>query len=89
VEEPFKRQIESIARPLLKRGSGCAWEHTLRAIECARYLLEHEEREETIVIPTLCLHDVGWSEVYFNDLMNIPPAHKRGTMSVSVRLRYP
>lgn len=81
-------QIKGIAKPLLRKGRGGDWEHTLRAIEYARYLLEHEEGDEEIVIPTLYLHDIGWSKVDLKDFVSATPAHKTETTSVSLHMIY-
>jgi uncharacterized protein len=88
LDETFEKRLRHVVRPLLKEGRGGDWEHTLRAIEYARYLLEHEEGEEEIVIPTLYLHDIGWSKVDFNDFMNASPVHKGETASVSLHMIY-
>lgn len=73
LDETFEKQLKNIAEPLLKRGRGGDWKHTQRTIEYARYLLQHEDGENEIVIPTLYLHDVGWSKVNFNDFVNASP----------------
>ena len=86
--ETFENQLKNIAEPLLKRGRGGDWEHTLRTIEYAKYLLQHEEGEKEVVIPTLYLHDVGWSKVYFNDFVNASPTQKDGMASVLLHMKY-
>ena len=48
MDEPFERQIESIAKPLLGRGRGGDWEHTIRAIAYARYLAEKLAMEKGV-----------------------------------------
>jgi len=88
LDEEFEQQLKSIVEPMLKRGRGGDWEHTLRTIVYARYLLEHEEGEEEIGIPTIYLHDIGWSKVNFNDFLNAPHAQKNGTKSVSLHMKY-
>lgn len=84
----LEKKIKSTVEPILKKGRGGDWEHTLRTLEYARHLLEHEEGEEKIVIPTLYLHDIGWSKVDFTDFVNAPPAEKRGATSVSLHMKY-
>ena len=88
LDEEFEQQLKSTVEPMLKRGRGGDWEHTLRTIVYARYLLEHEEGEEEIVIPTLYLHDIGWSKVNFNDFLNAPHAQKNGTKSALLHMKY-
>ena len=88
MDEEFEQQLKSIVEPMLKRGRGGDWEHTLRTIEYARYLLQHEEGGQEIVIPTLYLHDIGWSKVNFNDFVKAPPTQKNGTKSVSLHMKY-
>jgi len=71
---------------LLMRGRGGDWGHTLRVVEYGRYLLEHEEGDEEIVIPTLYLHDIGWSAINFDDFKHASPERKRKTMSLSLHM---
>jgi uncharacterized protein len=88
MDKELEERIENIAKPLLEKGREGDWEHTLRAIEYARYLLQHEEGDEEIVIPTLYLHDIGWSKVNFDDFREASPDSKRETQSLSLHMKY-
>ncbi|MBW2034309.1 MAG: HD domain-containing protein [Deltaproteobacteria bacterium] len=88
MDKELEERIENIAKPLLEKGREGDWEHTLRAIEYARYLLQHEEGDEEIVIPTLYLHDIGWSRVNFDDFKEASPDSKRETHSLSLHMKY-
>jgi len=69
------------------RGRGDDWAHTMRSVEYGRYLLEHEEGDEDIVIPALYLHDIGWSQVDFQDFIHASPGQKVDTTSLSLHMR--
>lgn len=88
MDHTFAEEIKNIVEPLLKKGRGGDWEHTLRAVEYGRYLLRHEEGEGEIVIPTLYLHDIGWGSVNFDDFVEASPEKKRKTMSASLHMKY-
>ena len=77
-----------MVRPLLERGRGGDWEHTLRAVEYCRYLLNREEGDETIVIPALYLHDIGWSKVNFAELFHASSHPERGNPILSLHMRH-
>ena len=77
-----------MVRPLLKRGRGGDWEHTLRAVEYGRYLLNREEGDETIVIPALYLHDIGWGKVNFAELFHASSHPERGNPILSLHMRH-
>jgi len=88
VDRIFENLLKERVRPLLMRGRGGDWGHTLRVVEYGRYLLQHEEGEEEIVIPTLYLHDIGWSSVNFDDFRYASPESKRKTLSLSLHMKY-
>lgn len=88
LDETFEAQLKQMVKPLLERGRPGDWEHTLRAVEYAKYLLQHEKGEEEIVILTLYLHDIGWSKVHLNDYMHAPLAQKRWTESTSLHMKH-
>lgn len=88
MDKKIEERLMGIVEPLLKNGRGGDWEHTLRTIKYARYLLQHEEGEEEIVIPTLYLHDIGWSQVNLEDFLNAPTAQKVGTKSALLHMKY-
>lgn len=88
LDDEFEQQLKSIVEPTLQKGRGGDWKHTLRTIEYARYLLQHEGGKEEIVIPTLYLHDIGWSQVDLKDFLNAPTAQKNGTKSAILHMKY-
>jgi HD superfamily phosphodiesterase len=88
VDRIFENLLRERVRPLLMRGRGGDWEHTLRAVEYGRYLLMHEEGEEEIVIPALYLHDIGWSSVNFDDFREASPGTKEKAVSLSLHMKY-
>ncbi len=71
MDKAFERELKKTVRPYLDRGRSGDYKHTLRAVGYGKELLQHEEGEEGIVIPALYLHDIGWSEVNFEDFINI------------------
>jgi len=88
VDRIFENLLKERARPLLMRGRGGDWEHTLRAVEYGRYLLRHEEGEEEIIIPALYAHDIGWSSVSFDDFREASPGRKSKAVSLSLHMKY-
>jgi len=78
---------EAVRRVLLQARNG-DWEHTLRAVNYGKYLLEYEEGDPEIVIPALYLHDIGWSGVDFSDFKQAAPAHKNEAASVKLHMQY-
>jgi len=88
VDRIFENLLKERVRPLLMRGRGGDWEHTLRAVEYGRYLLRHEEGEEEIIIPALYVHDIGWSSINFDDFREASPGRKSKAMSLSLHMKY-
>jgi uncharacterized protein len=88
MDRNLENQLRKIVRPYLEDGRPGDYEHTLRTIKYGRKLLEHEEGEEDIVIPALYLHDIGWSQVNFDDFVNAPINQKRGTVSVDLHMKH-
>jgi HD superfamily phosphodiesterase len=88
LDEIFEERLRNMVRPLLERGRGGDWEHTLRAVEYGRYLLNREEGDETIVIPALYLHDIGWSEVNFDELFHASSHPERGNPILSLHMKH-
>ena len=88
MDKALEESIKNSVKPLLEKARDGDWEHTLRAIEYARYLLQYEEGDEEIVIPTLYLHDIGWSRVNFDDFREASPDRKRETPSLSLHMKY-
>ncbi len=81
-------QLRQIVEPYLRRGRSGDYEHTLRTIGYARQLLQKEEGDEEIVIPALYLHDIGWSEVAYEDWINAKPDQKKHADSVVDHMRH-
>jgi len=88
MDKAIENSIKDIVKPLLEKGRNGDWGHTLRVVEYGRYLLQHEEGDEEIVIPTLYLHDIGWSSINFDDFRHASPERKRKTMSLSLHMKY-
>ena len=87
MNKAIENSIKDTVKPLLEKGRNGDWGHTLRVVEYGRYLLEHEEGDEEIVIPTLYLHDIGWSSINFDDFRHASPERKRKTMSLSLHMK--
>jgi len=87
MNKAIENSIKDTVKPLLEKGRNGDWGHTLRVVEYGRYLLEHEEGDEEIVIPTLYLHDIGWSSINFDDFKHASPERKRKTMSLSLHMK--
>ena len=87
MNKAIENSIKDTVKPLLEKGRNGDWGHTLRVVEYGRYLLEHEEGDEEIVIPTLYLHDIGWSSINFDDFKHASPERKRKTMSLSQHMK--
>jgi len=87
MDKAVENSIKNIVKPLLEKGRNGDWGHTLRVVEYGRYLLQHEEGEEEIVIPTLYLHDIGWSSVNIDDFRQGSPGSKRKTTSLSQHMK--
>ena len=88
MDKEFEKRIRESVKPLLERSRDGDWDHTLRAVEYARYLLKHEDGDEEIVIPALYLHDIGWSRVNFDDFSTASPEKKRKAESLVLHMRY-
>jgi HD superfamily phosphodiesterase len=72
-----EQQLWSHARAFLEKGRPGDLEHTRSAVAYARILLDKEGGEPQVVIPTLILHDVGWSRVDFSDFIAAPQKPRR------------
>lgn len=69
----IENKLKEMVRPLLEKGRPGDFEHTMRVLDIGRYLLEHENGDEAIVIPAIYLHDIGYSKVDFNDFLKEMP----------------
>jgi len=81
-------RLRQIVEPYLRRGRPGDYEHTLRTIGYARQLLQKEEGDEEIVMPALYMHDIGWSEVDYEDWINANPDQKKYAESVADHMRH-
>lgn len=63
--------------PYLHKGRPGDYEHTLRAVDYGKQILEKEDGIPGIVIPTLYLHDIGWSLVDYADFIEAPSPDKK------------
>jgi uncharacterized protein len=89
MEKDLENRLRQMVRPYLEHGRPGDYEHTLRAVGYARKLLEKEVGEEDIVIPTLYLHDIGWSQVDFDDFVHAPLlSQKRDAVSVGLHMKH-
>lgn len=83
IEERLK---ESAAR-YLRNGRPGDYEHTLRVVTYGKELLKKEKGDENVVIPTLYLHDIGWSQVNYDDFINADsPEKKVAAASVALHM---
>ena len=82
-----EKRFKEIVRPILLKGRNGDWDHTLRAIEYGRYLLKNEPADEDIVIATLYLHDIGWSQIDFSDFIQASPARKIETQGLALHMQ--
>jgi hypothetical protein len=88
MDKGFERELKRKVKPFLDNGRPGDYEHTLRAVGYGKELLNHEEGEEGIVIPTLYLHDIGWGKVDFQDFINIAsPSRKKDAASVGLHMK--
>ena len=72
MDKILESQLREMVKPYLNRGRPGDYEHTLRTIGYARKLLQYEEGDSDIVIPTLYLHDIGWSQTNYKDFISAP-----------------
>ena len=83
-----ENQLRQCVEPLLKKGRQGDWDHTLRALDFGRYLLQREAADEDVVIPALYLHDIGWSRIDFSDFLQASPARKKDAASLALHMRH-
>ncbi|MCP4361734.1 MAG: HD domain-containing protein [Chloroflexi bacterium] len=88
MENKIEEKLKFRVKPLLEKGRKGDWQHTLRALDYARYLLRYEAGEEDIVLSALYLHDIGWGRVDYSDFENAPFALKKDARSVHLHMRY-
>ena len=67
MDASFEKKLVKMIKPLYKKGRAGDWDHILRMVKLCKHLLEHEDGDEDIVLPTAYLHDIGWSAVDFSD----------------------
>jgi HD superfamily phosphodiesterase len=88
MDAQMENRLKEAARTILEQARDGDWEHTLRAVNYGKYLLEYEEGDPEIVIPSLYLHDIGWSRVDYSDFKKAPAYYKSGAASVKLHMRY-
>jgi uncharacterized protein len=89
MEEAWEKELDKAVRPYLAKGRPGDYEHTLRVVAYGKILLQHEEGEKDIVIPTLYLHDIGWSRVDFSDFTRTPLLDEKwDARSVELHMKY-
>jgi len=82
-----EEQIWARSLTFLENGRPGDLEHTRSAVAYGKILLEREGGEPQVVIPTLILHDVGWSRVDFSDFIAAPAEAKKDVESVYLHMR--
>jgi len=82
-EQLWGRSLE-----FLERGRPGDVEHTRAALAYGKVLLANEGGDPLVVIPTLILHDVGWSRVDFSDFIAAPASAKKDVESIHLHMRY-
>ncbi|MFO7667665.1 MAG: HD domain-containing protein [Desulfobacterales bacterium] len=87
MNELFEKQLLQAAEPHLLSGRKGDMEHTLRAVDYGRYLLEREPGDPAIVLPCLYLHDIGWSRVDYQDFVDATPAEKKHCVSLQQHMQ--
>lgn len=83
MDTSFEKRLIDIVEPLYRNGRDGDWDHILRMVAHCRYLLEHENGDPGIVLPTAYLHDLGWTSVDFSDFRRASPRSKPGSTSFS------
>lgn len=82
-----EEQVWVRALAFLEKGRPGDLEHTRSALAYGKILLEQEGGEPQVVIPTLILHDVGWSRVDFSDFIAAAAEAKKDVESVHLHMR--
>ncbi|MGB6064120.1 MAG: HD domain-containing protein [Desulfomonilaceae bacterium] len=82
-----EKQIWDRAVTFLRRGRPGDVEHTSTVLTYGKTLVANEGGNPLVVIPTLILHDVGWSQVDFSDFISAPPEAKPDVESVRLHMR--
>jgi HD superfamily phosphodiesterase len=83
-----EEQLWNRALFFLERGRAGDTEHTRAAVDNGKTLLTKEGGNPRVVIPTLILHDVGWSQVEFSDFINSPSQANEHAGSIYLHMRY-
>ncbi len=87
MNEMIEKQLLQAAEPYLQNGRKGDREHTLRAVDYGKYLLEREPGDPGIVLPCLYLHDIGWSRVDYQDFVDAAPAQKINCVSLQQHMQ--
>ncbi len=83
-----EKELRTIVKPILAKARPGDWEHTIRTVAFGKYLLKHEKREASIVIPALYLHDLGWSDVSKEDFLQASPKKRSEEEGVQLHMHY-
>jgi len=83
-----ERRLWTRALTFLEHGRPGDIEHTRSVVAYGKILLANEGGSPQVVIPSLILHDVGWSRVDFSDFMTAPAEAKKDVDSVHLHMRY-
>jgi len=87
ITEKLEKQLLQAVEPYLQNGRKGDREHTLRAVNYGKYLLERESGDPAIVLPCLYLHDIGWSRVDYQDFIKATPAKKKECASLQQHMQ--
>lgn len=88
VDKSIEARLEKCAAHYLRKARPGDYEHTLRVVGYGKELLKNEEGDENVVIPTLYLHDIGWSQVDYSDFIDAPsPEEKYATKSTALHMK--
>lgn len=70
MDKSVEERLKKSAEPYLRNGRPGDYEHTLRVVTYGKVLLKKEKGDENVVLPTLYLHDIGWSQVNYDDFIH-------------------
>ena len=87
MDPEMESRLKTIVEPILENARNGDLDHTFRAVEYGKRLLEREAADENIVIPALYLHDIGWSRVDFSDFTDSAAARKKDSKSFLLHMQ--
>ncbi|MCP4022957.1 MAG: HD domain-containing protein [Desulfobacteraceae bacterium] len=86
MDDAFEKKLMDKIEPIYKKGRDGDWDHILRVVQLCRYLLEHENGDEDLVLPAAYLHDLGWTAIDFSDFKKADPKVKSDSQSFSLHM---